>query len=96
MSKDIDKPDGAAPRKPSTESDEVGQAIRDVTYRLTHDLSNTPEDLRDALAFGPLAAIKLAERCASVLAARPKRTLAAVIALGVVLTGIALTWRKKT
>ncbi len=74
--------------------DEIGPAVRDVAFQLTHDLSDTREDLRDAIAFAPLAAVKLAHRCASYLAARPKRSLSVLAA--VLLTGFALARRKRS
>lgn len=77
------------------ERDEIGAAIRDVTYRLTHDLADTREDLRDAAAFAPLAAVKVVERCAAALAARPKRTIAAIAGLAILAAGVAAIWRKK-
>ncbi len=43
-------------------ADELTPAIRDVAFRLTHDLSGTREDVRDALAFTPLALVKLLDR----------------------------------
>ena len=45
-------PDGLPPIP-----DEVGPAVQDVTFQLSHDLSDTPQDLRDAVAFAPLAAV---------------------------------------
>lgn len=86
---------GAPPDAPLPEQDEVGAAVRDVTYRLTHDLADTREDLRDAAAFAPLAAVKVLERWATALAARPKRTIAAIVGLAIVAAAVAAFWRKK-
>lgn len=86
---------GAPPDAPLPEPDEVGAAVRDVTYRLTHDLADTREDLRDAAAFAPLAAVKIIERCATALAARPKRTITAIAGIAIVAAGVAAFWRKK-
>lgn len=69
------------------EGDEVAPAVGDVTYRLLHHLSDTPQDIRDAAALAPLALIKLAQQWARVLAARPTQAvlilagLAAIVAL---------------
>lgn len=95
MSRRKTVPKGSPPDKPPPERDEIGPAVRDVTYRLTHDLADTPEDLRDAAAFAPLAAVKFIERCATALAARPKRTIAAVAGLAIVAAGVAIFWRRK-
>jgi len=79
------------------EPDEVGAAVRDVSYRLTHDLSDTSDDLRDAAALAPLAAIKLAQRYASAIAARPKRTFLAIAGLaGLVVAGATWLRRKRS
>ncbi len=78
-----------------SELDEVAPAIRDVTYRLAHDLTDTPEDLRDAVAFAPLAAIKLAQHGADFLTKRPRRTLLSLAGLAVIVVGIALSWRNR-
>jgi len=75
--------------------DEVTPALRDVTHRLLHDLSDTPEDLRDAAALAPLALIKLAQQSARALAARPKRTLLVLASLSAVLAGFAMSRRKR-
>ena len=55
---------------------EVRPAVEDVVFELTHDLSDTPEDLRDAAAFAPIALVKALGGVADYLAARPRRTLA--------------------
>ena len=67
----------------------IAPAIRDVTYRLMHDLSDTPDDIRDAAALAPLALIKLAQQSARFLAERPKRTLLGLAFISVVLAVIA-------
>lgn len=81
----------------SPEPDEVGAAVRDTAFRLTHDLSDTPADLRDAAALAPLAAIKLARRCADAIAARPKRAVLLIAAaVAAVLTGVAALRRARS
>jgi len=77
------------------EPDEVTPAIRDVAYRLTHDLKDTREDLRDAVAFAPLAAIKLAQRGTDLLTRRPRQTLLSLAGLAAVTVSFVLTWRKR-
>ena len=37
--------------KDDEEARDLAAAVHDVTHRLTHDLSDTPEDIRDAVAF---------------------------------------------
>lgn len=86
---------GVPSDQPLREQDEIGAAIRDVTYRLTHDLADTREDLRDAAAFAPLAAVKVIERCATALTARPKRTIAVIAGFAIVAASMAAIWRKK-
>ncbi len=81
--------------QPLRERDEIGAAMRDVTYRLTHDLADTREDLRDAAAFAPLAAVKVIERCATALTARPKRTIAVIAGFAIVAASMAAICRKK-
>lgn len=77
--------------------DELGPAVLDVTFQLAHDLSDTPAGLRDALAFAPLAGVKMAQRCAGYLAARPGRSLGVLAGLAaVVVTGFALARRKRS
>lgn len=73
---------------------EVAPAIRDVTNRLTHDLSDTPDDLRDTIAFAPLAAVKLVQEGVNFLSARPGRTLMVVTTLAAIVMGIAVARRK--
>ena len=58
------------------DADELTPAIGDVAFRLTHDLSDTREDVRDALAFAPVALVKLLDRFIAYAAARPKRAIA--------------------
>lgn len=91
-------------RKPKTQNpadglsaapDEVGPAARDVAFQLTHDLSDTSKDLRDALAFAPLAAVKLAQQGAGYLAARPRRSLAVLAGLAALLVAGATLARRK-
>lgn len=72
-----------------SEFDEIAPAIRDVTYRLMHDLSDTPGDIRDAAALAPLALIKLAQQSGRFLGKRPKRTLLGLAFIPVVLAVIA-------
>ena len=83
----------AGSTEPPPEPDELGAAVRDVSYQLTHDLSDTPADLRDAAAFAPLALIKLAQRFARGLSSPGGRTAilaggaAALLLVGVVWLG---------
>ena len=67
------------------EVDDLTPAIRDVAVRLTHDLSDTREDVRDALAFAPVALVKLLDRFVAYAAARPKRAIA--VFAGLLLAG---------
>ena len=53
------------------------------------------EDLRDAAAFAPLAAVKVIERCATALTARPKRTIAVIAGFAIVAASMAAICRKK-
>ena len=73
--------------KDDEEARDLAAAVHDVTHRLTHDLSDTPEDIRDAVAFAPLALVKGLEIAGSWVHRRPK----AMLAIGVaVVAGIAL------
>ena len=74
--------------------DELTPAIRDVAYRLTHDLSDTREDIGDALAFAPVALVKLLDRFVAYAAARPKRAIA--MFAGLLLAGaVVVTQRRR-
>ena len=53
------------------EPDEIGPTVQDVARNLAHDLSDTPDDLRDAAAAAPLIIVKLAQRFAGAVTARP-------------------------
>lgn len=75
------------------EVDELTPAIRDVAVRLTHDLSDTREDVRDALAFAPVALVKLLDRFIAYAAARPKRAIA--MFAGLLLVGVVVTQRHR-
>lgn len=59
------------------EADQLGQALRDVTFQLTHEPSDICRDLRDAVAFAPIAAVKGIGRLVDGLVARPRRAWAA-------------------
>jgi len=73
---------------------ELTPAFRDVAFRLTHELSDTPEDIRDALAFAPLALVKLLDRFVAYATARPKRAIA--IFAGLLLVGaVVVTQRRR-
>ncbi len=95
MSKRLEETDVSPTGEPPSEPDEIGPAIRDMTYRLTHDLTDTPEDLRDAAGLAPLAAIKLAQQAADFLAKRPKRTFFALVGLAVIAVRVAVALRKR-
>lgn len=86
---------GVPRNQPLRERNEIGAAMGDGTYRLTHDLADTREDLRDAAAFAPLAAVKVIERCATALTARPKRTIGVIAGLAIVAASVAAMCRKK-
>ena len=82
--------------EPPVEPNDVGAAVREVSYQLTHDLSDTSENLRDAAAFAPLAAIKLAQRAASA-ASRPRnRTALVVFGAAALLAGMAWLLHKRS
>jgi hypothetical protein len=92
---DSKSPAGSAPR--TTEPDELGPAVRDVSYQLTHDLSDTPADLRDAVAFAPLAMVKLAQRFARGLSRPGGRTaLLAGSAAALLLAGVVWARRRRS
>lgn len=80
----------------TVEPNEVTPAIGDVAYRLTHDLSDTQEDIRDALAFAPLALVKSLESGLVYLATRPRRTAAIIggLLISAGLVGVLLRRRK--
>lgn len=89
--RDAEEPNQA---KTPPEPDEVGVAVRSVLYELTHDLSDTAENLRDAVAFAPLALIKLAQRSVSALSLpRHRAALLAGGAVALLLAGLA--WRRR-
>ncbi len=83
------------PFRPGSDADEVGPAVRDMSYRLTHNLSDTPEDLRDAAALAPLVAVKLALKIAHAVTVRPRQTALAIVGLAVMLAGVAASRRKR-
>lgn len=72
--------------------DELETAVRDVAYRLTHDLHDTGEDLRDAAAFAPLALAKGLNDLVTRAAAHPRKLALAVIAVA---TAVGLLGRRK-
>jgi hypothetical protein len=80
------------------EPEEVATAIGDVAYRLTHDPSNTPEDIRDALALAPIATVKIMQRGLAHLAMWPRRAM--IVSVGLLLStclaGILLRHRRST
>lgn len=55
------------------EADQLDQALKDVAFQLTHKPSDTCRDLRDAVAFAPIAAVKGIGRLVDGLVARPRR-----------------------
>lgn len=67
--------------------EELGPAVRDVAHRLIHDLSDTPEDIRDAVAFAPLAAVKVLQACANAISRHPRRTMLALAGLAAAAIG---------
>lgn len=75
--------------------DEIAPAIRDVAYKLTHDLSDTPEDICDAIAFAPLALAKTLDGFASYILARPRRVAGLVAGLLLSLAAVALLRRRR-
>ena len=77
------------------EAHELTAAVGDVAYRLTHDLSDTPEDIRDALAFAPLATVKFLRHLEAKVRRRPKTAiaLATVLAVGIGLIAAGLQRR---
>ena len=77
------------------EARELTAAVEDIAYRLTHDLSDTPDDVRDAVAFAPLAVVKFLHNLAAEVSRRPKATIALVTAAaaGIGLLAVAL-WRR--
>lgn len=95
MSKRKPKTKTPAPQGLAPAHDEVGSAVRDVAFQLTHDLSDTRSDLRDAVAFAPLAAVKLAQRCTRYLAARPRRSLSVLAGLAAVIMAAAALIRRR-
>ena len=80
------------------EPEEVATAICDVAYRLTHDPSNTPEDIRDALAFAPIATVKIVQKGLALLKRWPRRAM--VVSVGLLasacIAGILLGHRRST
>ena len=78
------------------EAHELTAAVEDVAYRLTHDLSDTPEDIRDAVAFAPLAAVKFLHHIEAEVRRRPKAAIAlvAATAASVVLVAVG-PWRRR-
>lgn len=80
---------------PSPDPEELRAALGDVSYNLTHDLSDTPQDLRDAAAFAPLAAVKLAQRLALAIRRRPRHALLVAAGLGAVALGVAALFQRR-
>lgn len=84
--------------KAGAEPEEVTTAIGDVVYRLMHDPSNTLEDIRDALAFAPIATVKIMQRGLPHLTTWPRRAM--VVSVGLLvsacLAGILLRRRRST
>lgn len=76
------------PHESDGDSAELRTAVGDVAYRITHDLSDTADDLRDAAAFAPVALIKGLTVLAS--AARPHPRKLVIAALSFVALAIAL------
>lgn len=72
------------------EPSELEIAARDVAYRLTHDLHDTGEDLRDAAAFAPLAVVKFLNSLATRVSAHPKK-----LAVGLVLLAASIGFLRR-
>jgi hypothetical protein len=90
----IDETNTAGPARCSRppETDELETAVRDVAYRLTHDMSDTADDLRDAAAFAPLAVVKAMNNLATRAAAHPRKlALTALLLAGA--AGL-IAWRR--
>lgn len=67
---------------------EIEPAVQDITYQLTHDISDTGENLRDAAAFAPVAVAKGLNDLVTRASAHPRKlglALAAVAAVGLFL-----------
>lgn len=77
------------------EAHELTAAVEDIAYRLTHDLSDTSEDIRDAMAFAPLAVVKFLHTLEAEVRRRPKTATALATALvaGIGLLAAGL-WRR--
>lgn len=73
--------------------EELRPAVADVFYELTHGLSDTPEDLRDAAAFAPIGLVKALGGIADYLSARPKRT-AATVGAALLAVGLLIAVRR--
>lgn len=77
------------------ELEELAPAVRDVAHRLAHDLSDTPEDVRDALAFAPVAAAKVFQACANAISRHPRHTMLALAGLVAAIGTLALARSKR-
>lgn len=73
---------------------ELRPAVGDVIYELAHDPCDTAADLRDALAFAPLAIVKGLGAAGDYFAARPRRVVAGAL-IGIGLLGLALYWASR-
>lgn len=62
------------------EAHELTAAVEDIVFRLAHDLSDTPEDIRDAVAFAPLGLVKFLHHVATQARRRPRVAIALVTA----------------
>jgi len=77
------------------ETDELGPAIRDVSYQLVHDFSDTRDNIEDAVAFAPLALVKMVERGAHLIASWPKQVLVGIGGLAGAALAIVIFIRRK-
>lgn len=90
------RPDETGERPGPQRPDDLRPALRDVGYQLTHNLKDTPQDLRDAAAFAPLAIIKTINAWVSRGSAHPKRSGVALALLGLaVALGLAARSRRR-
>lgn len=92
MTDDEFSAEAAAQASLPPEPDELEPAVRDVAYRLTHDLHDTGEDIRDAAAFAPVAVVKALNDLVTRAAAHPRKLALAVLLLAG--GGGALLWRR--
>lgn len=81
MSDDEISGEAAARASLPREGPELELALRDVAYRLTHDLHDTGEDIRDAVAFAPLWVVKALNDLVTRASSHPRKLALAVLLL---------------